>query len=389
MPVIMTGSPGGTQGGNSGSHFGSGLTALTTAPTGFAMKKNQGSPSIPPGPTGQSSFTAEGMTRGVMSPPVKGDVTSLEVWNSRYVEDKAIKSQTTKEYQELSRQTLDATSTKAKAARDKRQKDELAYQERQRKLAEGDASRPWQDDVNSPDKAAQRQAALARKEALKKPTLGDPMIGTATNRALLEEKSILDEDKVRQFFWPTEKKHPFFETHGVGAEHEEAMLALPYNATDTTVQTFVDTIVGNSRMLTAEAVESRKKRDAVRAEAEEQLKKEREEAAEARRNHLLKKEADAKAAAFALSQKIKKEMAEAAKLENQRKEQKAHDRFEKAQAQRKENMKYLELRENDDLRSEAEIANERREGSSMNKGGRGDYRSAMLEGNAEKMETFM
>jgi len=231
--------------------------------------------------------------------------------------------------------------------------------------------------------------ALARKEALVKPTLGDPMLGTATNRKQIESQSVLDEDSVARWLWPTEKREKFFEVHGVGAEHEEAMLTLPPNASADTVLAYVDTIVGNSRDLTAKAVETRKHKDAEMEAKMESEKKEREAMADARRSFLIKKAKDETAAAVSRSRAVKKEMAEETKTQRKEDTEKAQKRFEKGQAQRKTNLETLIFAETDDLRSEAEIANERREGTSMNKGGRNDFRNAMLEGSDATKEAFM
>ena len=83
-------------------------------------------------------------------------------------------------------------------------------------------------------------------------------------------------------------------------------------------------------------------------------------------------------------------MAVETKKQAQLDSEKARIRFEKAQKQRQENVRVLHLMETDDLRSESEIANERREGSKMSEGSRSDFRAAMRDtsGKADK-EAFM
>ena len=52
-------------------------------------------------------------------------------------------------------------------------------------------------------------------------------------------------------------------------------------------------------------------------------------------------------------------------------------RYEKSMAERKHNVERLHQAETNDLRDEMEIANERREGTSMNKGSKSDFLTAM------------
>lgn len=54
-----------------------------------------------------------------------------------------------------------------------------------------------------------------------------------------------------------------------------------------------------------------------------------------------------------------------------------------------QNLRRLTLAENDDLRTESEIANERREGTSMNRGSASAYREAMLAGRKDEIEQLM
>ena len=57
--------------------------------------------------------------------------------------------------------------------------------------------------------------------------------------------------------------------------------------------------------------------------------------------------------------------------------EKAAKRYEKSMAERKHNVERLHQAETNDLRDEMEIANERREGTSMNKGSKSDFLTAM------------
>lgn len=74
---------------------------------------------------------------------------------------------------------------------------------------------------------------------------------------------------------------------------------------------------------------------------------------------------------------IKKEMAEATAKEHKLNAEKAAKRYEKSMAERKHNVERLHQAETNDLRDEMEIANERREGTSMNKGSKSDFLTAM------------
>lgn len=324
-------------GGSSGAHFGSGMTALTTSPD--------------------------------FSP-------NLDQWKWRAQEDKAVNTERKALYSELSTLCLKSTASKEKAKAARKAAAEKAFKERQQGFAQSERA----------EEALQRKY---RAEGLAKPTLGDPTLTTYANRKAIEAKSVLDEVSVGRWLWSTPKLYPDFEVHGVGAEHEEAMLTLPYNASDKTVQSYVDNIVGNSRELTSKAVETRKHRDAEKAEAEERAKAEREAEADKRRAALISRDKAAHDARVARAYQIKKEMAEETRKQAKADADAAQKRFEKGLTQRKENVNKLHFMETDDLRSEAEIANERREGTSMNEGGRAEFRAAMLEGDAAKKEEFM
>jgi len=69
---------------------------------------------------------------------------------------------------------------------------------------------------------------------------------------------------------------------------------------------------------------------------------------------------------------------------------KAKTRYEKSLTERAGNVRHLHLSETQRLRSETEIANERREGSSMSAGGKDEMakalRAAMEDGNVDQDE---
>ena len=155
------------------------------------------------------------------------------------------------------------------------------------------------------------------------------------------------------------------------------MATLPTNASEATVQEYVDNVVGNSHDLKKRWVATRKHKDAE-AEAVRQLEKAaREAAADAKRKELIDRAQAAEAARKALNKKIQKEMAEATKKQALWQSNRDKAQWAKGLAQRKENLHRLHLAETDRLRSEAEIANERREGTSMNKGSKSDFLTAM------------
>lgn len=339
MPIVMTGVNGGPMGGNGGAFFGSGLTKYTQKP------KTPFSP-------------------------------NLTAWAWRQDEDVALNQEHTDGYKEIMTGKLTDQANKDKARRQKRAADEAAYQAKMQELRE----------ANAAEKAAAKEA---RKIAMAKPTLGDPELGTWKNREHLEAKSVLNEDKVAEWIWPMEKKHPYVYFKGLGAEHEDAMTTLPHNADISVVNSFVDTITSNTFDLTRRAVETRLHKDAELAAKEEKEKKEREDEETTRRNFLVKKENDAQALARAEARRVKKEMAEDTKKANAAAAEAAKKRYEKSQAERKEMVARLAAAENDDLRSETEIANERREGTSMNEGSRNQFRQAMRTGTDAQKEEFM
>jgi len=177
---------------------------------------------------------------------------------------------------------------------------------------------------------------------------------------------------------------------GIGAEHEDAMTTLPSNASEATVQAYVTNITSNTHYLSRTAAATRKHRDEQKAADQLKEKKKREDDAIAMRTQLKKKAEENAAAALALSRKIKKEMAEQTRRERQLQLQRTKIRFEKGQAQYKENQQKLHLAETDRLRSEAEIANERREGTSMSAGGKKEFMEAMKKKDShDDVEQFM
>ena len=104
------------------------------------------------------------------------------------------------------------------------------------------------------------------------------------------------------------------------------------------------------------------------AEAEALAKKEREEAAKKMRDEVTAKEAAKSATERARVKQIKKEMAIETAKAHKDEATREKIRLDKSHAERTENVKKLmtDMR----LRSEIEIANERREGSPMSKGGK-------------------
>ena len=141
-------------------------------------------------------------------------------------------------------------------------------------------------------------------------------------------------------------------------------------------------------------LESMKERDfkvrLMRAEAErqaeEERKLEREAESKARQEAILAREAAAKKAEIMRSRQIKKEMAEETKKAAKDAAAKEKVRFDKAQAERVEMVRHLKM--DMKLRDEDEIANERREGSSMSKGGKADFVSAAKTAGNDDMVGF-
>ena len=214
MPVVMTGTPGNGLGGASGAAFGSGMTGL-----------------------------------GSKGSPPKAFTPALEVWHRRAEEDKLLAKEHKKAYDELQTATLKAADLKKKAEAKKRATANAAFVERQKGFASGAS------------KERSRQAVL-RDEALKKPTLGSP----EPPWAHLAEKAMVVPDS---WNWATAKKYPGVAVHGLGAEHDEAMDALPRNIDKETLLSYTGMITKNSRDLTDKWTEVRRQQDMEKATAAE------------------------------------------------------------------------------------------------------------------------
>ena len=101
----------------------------------------------------------------------------------------------------------------------------------------------------------------------------------------------------------------------------------------------------------------------------------------------MKKKEDARTKAELQRKKqIKKEMAEETAKFHKDKAQTDKVRYDKAQAERVEMVRHLKM--DMKLRDEDEIANERREGSSMSKGGKADFVSAAKTAGNDDMVGF-
>ena len=347
--TVMTGSAAGPLGGNSGAAFGSGLTSFTLSP-------------------GEKVFNE-----------------FLTPWLKKSEEDKQIQELHRQEFTELSGKKLAEAKAKDKFRRKSREAADAAFRLRQQRLAEEEARE-------------RSRVAKARKEALAKPTLGDPQLGTAANRKRLEDMSVLREEDVARWLWPTQKQllevgktRSALDAKGLGAEHEDAMTTLPQNASEATVQAYVKNIVGNSKELTRQAVATRLHRDQELADKAAREKAEREAQEEMRKQEILRKQAEAKKARVQLERKIKKEMeAETRKAANEE-EERARKRYEKSMEEWKENKRRLHQSETDILRTDMQIANERREGTSMSKGGKAEFLDAMRDKtkNHDDLEQFM
>jgi hypothetical protein len=150
-------------------------------------------------------------------------------------------------------------------------------------------------------------------------------------------------------------------------EAKDALLALPHNVSLDELNSYIKNISSNSADLTRKAAKVRRERDELAAAAAAE-KKEHEEAVLAMRAAEKAKADAARDAAISRSKQIKKEMAAETLKQANTKMEKDKVRYGKAVAQRGENVRSLlyDMK----LRDEDEIANERREGSSMAKGGK-------------------
>jgi len=342
----MTGSTGGAIGGNSGASFGSGLGSVRTSPT--------------------KPFTP-----------------ALETWVRRSQEDVQMKGECRKVYEGQRDMRLAMVSEQSK-------KDAALKRERRNAFTERQKERL------ATEEAEKRRVKTHRQEALEKPTLGSTLLpwhdhnharlstfptrsGSPPGRAYPSSDGPATTSPIAvnhlsqpvQWQWATVKKHPDAIktlTSGLGAEHEEALATLPPNVSQVELDSYVANITKNSHNLSRKATEVRRQRDAEVMEQQEKEKAGREEAAIA-----MRKEEEAKAAAkvaadLARSKRIKKEMAAATAQEHTDNANKEKSRYEKAQNERRANVQHLMM--DLKLRDEDEIANERREGSSMALGGK-------------------
>lgn len=257
MPVVMTGSPGGSMGGNGGSTFGSGLSGLSASP------------------------------KKLFSP-------SLEVWLKRGEEDKAMAKERRKEYDQMRNDRLEMVSAQQSKAAAKRAKDQEEFAKRQA-------------DLKASQMTEKKRDQQYRMEALKQPTLGSPEPPWAH---LAEKCGKNVGTRPEKWNWFAAKAHPEMDIVGRGAKHNAAMRVLPSNATAELLEKYTDNIASTAKAIYDSTVAMTKMRDAELAELAEKEKREREEAVKAMRNEQLqKKEAAAKAEA-ARKRQIKREMAE-------------------------------------------------------------------------------
>jgi len=334
MVVVMTGSPGGAIGGNGGASFGSGLGSMIVSPK----------PSSP----------------------------SLDTWSRRADEDVAMSKERRAEYDRTKDSRLSMASAQHKLENANRKKAEEEYVARQKERLEKEAAEAARVDAH-------------RLEALAKPTLGSPeppwagiMGCPATPAEHLLPNTAMDPSK---WLWPTSKRNPELVVRGLRAEHEEAMEALPRNIDPEVLVSYTKNISANSQDLTKRAAETRRHQDEEKAQAEAKEKKEREDAANAIRAEERKKREAAQKAEISRTKQIKKEMAAETKKQSEEAARKAKVRYEKAQTERAEMVRHLTMDMR--MRDEDEIANERREGSSMSKGGKSDFVASAAKTNSD------
>ena len=341
MPIVMTGSPGGAIGGNAGSAFGSGLSGLTTSP------------------------------KKMFSP-------GLEVWVRRGEEDQKMQKERRAMYDELKstkiaeatrqQKAQDAAKAKAKDAFAERRAKELAAEEEEKKRVA-----KWRKDCL---KQNRKEFAMD----------GEPGYGPT------------------RWCWPTAHHHPRHcnGTGGAGVSENDVLLTSPLLLPGgITVGPDKDhkndlLLIHSKRVFSPQPGEAEllkitdalggtlddmKERDAkmraMRVQAENEAAEldrlEREAEAKKRQSEILQKQATAKAAELRARQ-IKKEMAEETAKQAKAKAAAEKVRYERSQTERAEMVKHLKM--DMKLRDEDEIANERREGSSMSKGSKADFVSA-------------
>ena len=355
MPIVMTGSPGGAIGGPQGPAFGSGI-------------------------------------QGLSSPPKKIFTPGLEVWNRRHEEDVAMMKERKGEYSALRDARLAQTSHQKKAVTDRKhkQQDDFAKRQAARLAAEKEEK--------------QRQAAW-RKESIEKnlkefARQGEPGYGPT------------------RWCWPTAHHYPRHcnGTGGAGVGENDVLLTAPLlqpggmvagfekdlkndlllihsdrkflpQQGETELRSLAETLPDKlEEMKQREAKVRQMRREAELAE-EEEKKREREAEAVARQAEMQKKQAEAKKKEVARSRQIKKEMAEETRKLAKEHAEKEMIRYEKAQTERAEMVRHLKM--DMTLRDEDEIANERREGSSMSKGGKADFQDAMRSDDKSDDKAFM
>ena len=342
MPVVMTGSPGGPLGGAGGSLFGSGLESV------HSVTKN-----------------------------------TPELWKRRAEEDKMLKEQRKEGYKEL--QAKISTSSPEKKAKElaKKTKAKDEFTARQKEWKETEA-------------AEKERLKKWRLESIEKNKVdyhmdmreGEPGYGPT------------------RWCWPTAHKHPRHCASGAADVSVDFVLgpgAVVASGPDVEGDMI---LVSSTRVFKPQPGESallnlsatgpdylkqmqkkdaqKRKEDDAAAKAEAAFeKKEREAAAGKMRAEQRAKALAEKEKAAKLDKEIQKEMKEAA--EKAAKDAKAREkiRYEKGKAERDELVRKLKI--DTKLRDEDEIANERREGSSMSKGGKDDFVAAAEKGGVEGM----
>ena len=343
-PVVITGATGGAIGGSGGAVFGSGLTSLTHTLT------------------------------SIFSP-------NVEQWVRRAAEDQQMNAERRAEYRSLQQRALQAKAAREKFRRQSRANADAAFVNRQQQLAA--------------EAAADQKASKAyRKEAL------------LQNR----KDTMMDEPGYGpdRWTWPKAHHHPRHcnGTGGAGVGENDVLLTAPLLQPGAMVLSPTKDIANDSLLvlsdrelseqqgerallelaerLPATLEEMKTRHFAIRqhrrkeeAASEEEKKQERETVQKTMRAQEHVKAAEAKSAELRRARQIKKEMAEETARERQRQAERERKRFERGQAERKESQHRLHLAETDRLRSEAEIANERREGSKMSEGGKADFVAAM------------
>ena len=235
-------------------------------------------------------------------------------------------------YDELrtSRLVMKTEAEKKAAATKKKAKDEFAARQAEMKAVEA---------------AEKERVATYRKEALEKPTLGSPLPPWA---GLHKTSPIKVDTNSRPTHW------------GKLDEQEASRL--------------MRTVTKAATARAVRSADSRKQEAAEAKAAALAEQKQQEAAALAMRQAQRDKAAAEKAATLTKAKQIQKEMAAECKKQQKDAEAKAKVRYEKAKVEREEMIKKLKM--DTKLRDEDEIANERREGSSMSKGGKADFEAA-------------